>query len=55
MTIFEVEEDLRREQVAIKKFVDIFGGSFQKLDQFDIDYKVFDKDKNSNSLRRSKG
>ena len=33
MTIFEVEEDLKREQVAIKKFVDIFGGSFQKLDQ----------------------
>ena len=44
--IFEVEEDLKRERVAIKKFVDIFGGSFQKLDQFDIDYKIFDKEKN---------
>jgi hypothetical protein len=26
--------------------VSIFGGSFQKLSQTDIDYKVFDKDKN---------
>ena len=55
MTIFEVEEDLRREQVAIKKFVDIFGGSFQKLDQFDIDYKVFDKDKNLIAYAEVKG
>jgi hypothetical protein len=55
MTIFEVEEDLRREQVAIKKFVDMFGGSFQKLDQFDIDYKVFDKDKNLIAYAEVKG
>ena len=55
MTIFEVEEDLKREQVAIKKFVDIFGGSFQKLDQFDIDYKVFDKDKNLIAYAEVKG
>lgn len=55
MTIFETEEDLKREQFAIKKFVDIFGGSFQKLDQFDIDYKIFDKDKNLISYVEVKG
>jgi hypothetical protein len=44
MTIFETEEDLRREKKAIETFVKIFGGSFKKLDPMDIDYKVFDKD-----------
>lgn len=42
--IFETEEDLRREHKAITTFVNVFGGSFKKLDPFDIDYKVFDKD-----------
>jgi hypothetical protein len=45
MTYFETEQDLIRERKAIEKFVSIFGGSFQKLSQNDIDYKVFDKDK----------
>ena len=45
MTIFEVEEDLKREKFAIEKFVSIFNGSYQKLDQFDIDYKVFNESK----------
>lgn len=45
MTIFETEEDLRREKKAIELFVSLFGGSYQKLDPFDIDFKVFDKEK----------
>jgi len=44
MTIFETEQDLIREKKAIETFVKIFGGSFKKLGQQDIDYKVFDKD-----------
>jgi hypothetical protein len=42
--IFETEQDLIREKKAITTFVNTFGGSFQKLDPYDIDYKVFDKD-----------
>ena len=38
---FESEVDLTREQQAIQKFVDIFGGSFKKLGPNDIDYRVF--------------
>ena len=45
MTIFETEEDLRREKKAIDTFVNTFGGSYQKLDPLDIDFKIFDKDK----------
>lgn len=40
---FETEQDLKREHKAITTFVNTFGGSFQKLDPNDIDYKVFDK------------
>jgi hypothetical protein len=43
--IFETEEDLAREKKAIEAFVKVFGGSYQKLDPFDIDFKIFDKDK----------
>jgi hypothetical protein len=43
--IFETEDDLRRERKAIDRFVALFDGSYSKLDQFDVDYKVFDKDK----------
>ena len=39
---FETEQDLKREQNAISVFVNTFGGSFQKLDPYDIDYKIFD-------------
>lgn len=39
-------EELRREKRAIDLFVSLFNGSYQKLDPNDIDYKVFDKDKN---------
>jgi hypothetical protein len=43
--IFETEDDHRRERKAIDRFVALFDGSYSKLDQFDVDYKVFDKDK----------
>lgn len=45
MTTFETEEDIRREKKAINTFVNVFGGSFQKLGAQDVDYKIFDKDK----------
>ena len=44
--IFETDQDLKREQKAIALFVSTFGGSFKKLDPFDVDYKVFDKEGN---------
>jgi hypothetical protein len=55
MTIFETQEDLRKEKKAIELFVSIFGGSYLKLDPFDIDYKVFDKDKNLIAYAEVKG
>lgn len=42
--IFEKQADLERETNAIQKFVSIFEGSYKKLGQFDIDFKVFDKE-----------
>jgi len=42
--IFETETDLVRERKAIELFVSIFNGSYKKLGQFDIDYKVSDKE-----------
>lgn len=44
MTTFETEQDLIREKKAIDLFVSIFGGTYKKLDPFDIDYKIFDKE-----------
>jgi hypothetical protein len=43
--ISETAEDLLREKKAIETFVKTFGGSYQKLDPFDIDYKIFDENK----------
>lgn len=43
--ISETEADLLREKKAIETFVKTFGGSYQKLDPFDIDYKIFDENK----------
>ena len=37
-------EELRREKRAIDLFVNIFNGSYQKLDPNDIDYKVFNSE-----------
>jgi hypothetical protein len=55
MTIFETEQDLIREKKAIEAFVKVFGGSYQKLGQVDIDYKVFDKDNNLIAYAEVKG
>ena len=43
--ISETEQDLIRENKAIETFVKTFGGSYQKLDPYDIDYKIFDENK----------
>lgn len=55
MTTFETETDLIREKKAIELFVSIFGGSYKKLDPHDIDYKVFDRDKNLVAYAEVKG
>lgn len=34
-----------REKKAIETFVNVFGGSFQKLGSTDVDYKIFDNNK----------
>lgn len=52
---FETEEDLRRERKAIETFVKTFGGSYQKLDPLDIDFKIFDKDKKVVAYAEVKG
>lgn len=51
----ETEADLIREKKAIETFVNVFGGSFLKLDPNDIDYKVFDKNKNLIAYAEVKG
>jgi len=43
---FKSEEDKIRKNKAITAFVNVFGGSFYKLSENDIDFKVFDKEKN---------
>lgn len=52
---FETEQDLKREQNAISVFVNTFGGSFQKLDPYDIDYKIFDSQGNLIAYAEVKG
>jgi hypothetical protein len=42
--IFEKPEDLERENKAIQQFVGMFKGSYQKLGQFDIDFKIFNNE-----------
>jgi len=39
--IFERQEDLDREEKAIKKFVSLFSGTYKKLTQFDLDFEIF--------------
>jgi hypothetical protein len=55
MTIFETEQDKIREKKAIETFVSIFKGSFKKLDQLDVDFKVFDKENNLIAYAEVKG
>lgn len=44
--MFETDQDLKREESAIQTFVKRFKGSFQKLGKNDVDYRVFDENKN---------
>lgn len=53
--IFETETDLLREKKAIETFVKTFGGSYQKLDPYDIDYKIFDENKKVIAYAEVKG
>ena len=39
--IFEKQEDLDREEKAIKKFVSLFSGTYEKLTRFDLDFEIF--------------
>ncbi len=39
---FETNKDLEREIKAIELFVSVFGGSYEKLGKWDIDFKVSD-------------
>jgi len=52
---FENAEDISREIKAIRLFVKPFNGKFQKLDDNDIDFKVFDKDNRLISFVEVKG
>lgn len=42
MMTFETEQDIIRERKAIDAFVKTFSGSYKKLDEHDVDYKLFD-------------
>jgi hypothetical protein len=42
--IFENQGDLERETKAIELFVSMFKGTYQKLSQLDIDFKVFSEE-----------
>ena len=52
---FESKKDLDREVRAIDTFVNSFGGSYEKLGDNDIDFKVYDKNKNLISYVEVKG
>lgn len=55
MRIFEKQEDLDRENKAIKAFVNVFDGDFKKLDQLDVDYKIIDSSGNLIAYAEVKG
>lgn len=40
---FESNKDLQRERKAIEKFVSRFKGTYKKLGENDVDYRVFDE------------
>ena len=52
---FESEGDISRERRAVEYFVKRFEGSYKKLGPNDIDYKIFDKDKNLIAYAEVKG
>lgn len=52
---FENYQDLEREKKAVEFFVNLFDGSFEKLDENDIDFKIYDKEKNLIAFAEVKG
>lgn len=52
---FENKDDLNIETKAINTFVSLFGGSYSKLDHNDIDFKIFNKDKELIAYAEVKG
>lgn len=52
---FENYQDLKREKKAVEFFVNLFDGSFEKLDENDIDFKIYDKEKNLIAFAEVKG
>ena len=40
---FEKQKDLTREKKAIERFVSRFNGTYKKLGDNDVDYRVFDE------------
>lgn len=46
MMTFETDEEFKKKLKAISVFVNMFNGSFKKLDPFDVDYKILDEKKN---------
>ena len=42
--IFETDEDLDRENKAIKKFCSLYDLNYKKLGRFDVDFMIFNSD-----------
>tara|TARA_R110002012_G_scaffold314915_1_gene528074 strand:- start:1201 stop:1614 length:414 start_codon:yes stop_codon:yes gene_type:complete len=52
---FENYQDLKREEKAVEFFVNLFEGSFEKLDENDVDFKIYDKEKKLIAFAEIKG
>lgn len=55
MMRFETQDNIDREDRAIKKFCEIFRGSSRKMGPNDIDFKVYDRDGNIVAYAEVKG
>jgi hypothetical protein len=53
--IFETKQDLERETKAIKKFCSIYNLTYKKLDPFDIDFMIFNKNSEHIGFAEVKG
>ena len=42
---FETKDHLALEMDAVQMFVDTFGGSFEKLSEYDVDFAIYNRDK----------
>lgn len=52
---FETEEDKARELKAITKYISVIGGSYEKLGDNDIDFRVYDKNNRLSGYVEVKG